>query len=204
MKNYNYIFIILLFILAACGEKESEQIKPISGREPASEPAVTSAKFNDTAAIAQTEGRPTIAGMLDPKYLESLLPDDVENFRKLPSDYGWSSTKSAGFSSATCEYLGLKGGNFSITLYDFGRDANIPDDKYFVELPEEVGYETIRVPVKDGVAYQLWDNKKRSGKLRALIKNRFMIKIDVNMMPAHSYGVKSLYDMIKVDELLRK
>ncbi len=178
-------------------------MEPAAKGEPIAEPAVMEATFNDSAAIAAMNKKPTDATMLDPKDMEPFLPNKITDFRKLPGDYGWAVNNEASFSSVTCQYLGNKGGSFSMALFDYGSNANIIDEKYFHDLPEETGYVTSRISVKGGLAYKLWDSKKRSGKLRALLNNRFIITIDANMLPANSFGLEFLYGMIKTDELLR-
>ena len=111
--------------------------------------------------------------------LEKILPKSIKGTEKLPSNKGYKNIGGLVLTSASSEYI-FKGGGMYIRINDYSNYENIPDiDKaFFKEFPSEDGKSTEKISTKYGNGFLLWDETFKTGFLKILINNRFILEIN--------------------------
>lgn len=140
--------------------------------------------------------------LIEPEELEKFLPKTVKYFQTIPANYG-SSHDGVIFTSVIGEYVGTKGGYFSIAIFDYGKGNNFPDKPYFDTLPIDPGFEAKRLDSKYGPAYTLWHDVELAGKLRLYANDRYYIKIDVTYLSPSIMKMENILKEIDIEGLIK-
>jgi len=154
---------------------------------------------NKETKIISIPGNP-----IKPDKLKNFLPDKIPGTtRTIPSTGIIMNDNNQTVSNVSATYSYKKGG-ILISIHDYGKYENIPDydKKYYINPPEEPGFENEVIQNENGKGFLSWDPKDNSGKLHYLLANRIVIQMDGYLLPKVSGGLMNYLEMINIKTLI--
>jgi hypothetical protein len=189
------IIALLLFTVLIFACNKEEQSKPADEAGDGSNGSISMTDKN----ITKPSG--LLKGFVKPEDLAQILPESFDSFEKFPPATGASYEDKESWTTASTDYRYTRRSQVNIAIFDYKVKNNIPNPEYFEKPPKEEGLTTIVYELPNGKAYSVWSEKLRTGSLKAIINNRFVVDISAKTLPAKIKNIKYIFDKIDLMKL---
>lgn len=207
LKKITIIFFTSLafILLQACNCNREKEIV----QTPAKDTVVTSSTFQaDTTTpsgkFEQEQLKRDIGDVITPEELSKFLPAKITGAEKYAPSIGKYYEHDRVWTTASSEYVFNRKGFVSVAVFDYGPKGEIPEKKYYDELPSEPGMIAEKFVSGNARGYTLWNAEARKGKLNVLLKERYVIQVTADRIPDNGMTLADIYNMINVNKLTSK
>jgi hypothetical protein len=188
------IIILITVFLIACNKED--QNKPADEAGNMENGSIQMTNKNVTKPSANV-----LKGFVKPEDIAQVLPESFNSFEKFPPATGASYEDNESWTTASADYRYTRRSQVSIAIFDYKVKNNIPNLEYFEKPPKEEGLQTIAFDFPNGKGYSVWNDKIRTGSLKAIVNNRFVIEISANTLPAKIENIRYIFDKIDLTKL---
>jgi hypothetical protein len=201
MRFIILVVIFIPFLFLSCGEKKTES--PLDQlKDKAKEMENLGEQMKD-ATEGFTEGKKV--NPVDFRELKSLLPENLDDFKRKNIEGEKSSAMGINISTANANYSDEEGNqSIDLKVTDLGSMSGLSGlaayGWYAVDIDKETetGYEKT-FTYKGNKAFESYDNQGKYGELSVLVAKRFIVEADGNNVTMDQ--IKTALDLIDISKL---